>query len=90
MRMQKEEIIQLHTLFAQIKNELEQEQADGTSFAEYEALDVLPHHVHKSKDDHKRAVFVLGKGLAEVFSHDKYSGTGRVAQRLARMEARLR
>lgn len=87
--MQKEEIIQLHTLFAQIKNEVEQ-QADATSFEEYEALDILPHHIHKSKDDHKRAVFVLGKGLAQVFSHDKYSGTGRVAQRLARMETRLR
>lgn len=90
MRMQKEEIIQLHTLFAQIKNELEQQSRGDVTFEEYDALDVLPHHIHKSKDDHKRAVFLLGKGLAQVFSHDKYSGTGRVAQRLARMEARLR
>ncbi len=88
--MQKEEIIQLHTLFAQIKNELEQKSPDAATFEEYDALDVQPHHVHKSKDDHKRAVFLLGKGLAQVFSHDKYSGTGRVAQRLARMETRLR
>ena len=89
--MQKEEIIQLHTLFAQIKNELEQQfQSPVSNFEEYEDLNVLPHHVHKSKDDHKRAVFVLGKVIANVFSHDKYSGTGRVAQRLARMETRLR
>ena len=51
---------------------------------------MLPHHVHKSKDDHKKAVFILGKGIALEFSHDKYSGTGRVAERLARMEARIR
>ena len=89
--MQKEEIIQLHTLFAQIKNELEQQFPSPVSaFEEYEDLKVLPHHVHKSKDDHKRAVFVLGRVIANVFSHDKYSGTGRVAQRLARMETRLR
>jgi hypothetical protein len=89
--MQKEEIIQLHTLFAQIKNELEQQVSSPVSaFAEYEKLNVLPHHVHKSKDDHKRAVFVLGRVIAQVFSHDKYSGTGRVAQRLARMETRMR
>lgn len=89
--MQKEEIIQLHTLFAQIKNELEQQfSSSASTFGEYEELNVLPHHVHKSKDDHKRAVFVLGRVIANVFSHDKYSGTGRVAQRLARMETRMR
>ncbi|HDS58684.1 MAG TPA: metal-binding protein [Thermoplasmatales archaeon] len=89
--MQKEEIIQLHTLFAQIKNELEQQFSSPTAaFEEYEQLGVLPHHVHKSKEDHKRAVFILGKVLAQVFSHDKYSGTGRVAERLARMETRMR
>ena len=63
--MQKEEIIQLHTLFAQIKNELEQQfSSPASAFGEYEELNVLPHHVHKSKDDHKRAVFVLGKVIA--------------------------
>jgi len=89
--MQKEEIIQLHTLFAQIKNELERQSSRrNEAFEEYEKLGVLPHHVHKSKDDHKRAVFILGKGIALEFSHDKYSGAGRVAERLARMEARIR
>ncbi|KAA0004400.1 MAG: metal-binding protein [Thermoplasmata archaeon] len=89
--MQKEEIIQLHTLFAQIKNELERQSSRrNEAFEEYEKLGVLPHHVHKSKDDHKKAVFILGKGIALEFSHDKYSGTGRVAERLARMEARIR
>ncbi len=89
--MQKEEIIQLHTLFAQIKNELETQSSEQVpAFDEYDDFDVLPHHVHKSKDDHKKAVFILGKGIAQVFSHDKYSGAGRVAERLARMEARMR
>ncbi|MEA2053905.1 MAG: UPF0058 family protein [Candidatus Thermoplasmatota archaeon] len=90
--MQKEEIIQLHTLFAQIKNELERQSlGQNVAFEEYNALGILPHHVHKSKDDHKKAVFILGKGIAQVFSReDKYSGTGRVAERLARMEARIR
>ena len=89
--MQKEEIIQLHTLFAQIKNELERQYSGrNEAFEEYDKFGVFPHHVHKSKDDHKKAVFILGKGIAQVFSHDKYSGAGRVAERLARMEARIR
>ncbi len=89
--MQKEEIIQLHTLFAQIKNELERQSVDNNgAFMEYEKLGVLPHHVHKSKNDHKKAVFILGKEIARIFSHNKYSGIGRVAERLSRMERRIR
>jgi hypothetical protein len=89
--MQKEEIIQLHTLFAQIKNELEgQSPHNNGTFIEYEEFGVLPHHVHKSKNDHKKAVFILGKEIAETFSHNKYSSIGRVAERLNRMERRIR
>lgn len=89
--MQKEEIIQLHTLFAQIKNEIESQSSHNNgAFMEYEKFGVLPHHVHKSKNDHKKAVFILGKEIAQMFSHDKYSSIGRVAERLYRMERRIR
>jgi hypothetical protein len=89
--MQKEEIIQLHTLFAQIKNELETQSSNNNgSFEEYDQLGVLPQHVHKSKNDHKKAVFVLGKEIAQIFSHNKYSSIGRVSERLYRMERRIR
>ncbi len=84
--MQKEELIQLHTLFVQIKNEIEKQLAEKNgAFKEYEKLGVLPHHVHKSKSAHKKAIFVLGKEIATIFSHDKYSAMGRIAQRLERM-----
>ncbi len=89
--MQKEEIIQLHTLFAQIKNEIESQSIHNNgAFMEYENFGVLPHHVHKSKNDHKKAVFILGKEIAQMFSHDKYFSIGRVAERLYRMERRIR
>lgn len=89
--MQKEEIIQLHTLFAQIKNQLEGKPPHNNgTFIEYEEFGVLPHHVHKSKNDHKKAVFILGKEIAEMFSHNRYSSIGRVADRLYRMERRIR
>jgi len=88
--MQKEELIQLHTLFVQIKNELEKQLAEKNgAFKEYEKLGVLPHHVHKSKNSHKKAIFILGKEIAKLFSHDKYSSMGRIAQRLERMSAKI-
>lgn len=66
--MQKEEIIQLHALFVQIRKELEgQYPVKNEFFEKYDEMGVLPHHVHKSKGDHKRAVFILGKGINEAF-----------------------
>jgi hypothetical protein len=65
--MQEAEIIQIHTLSIKIRKELErQRQRTNGFFDEYDKMGVLPHPVHKSKDDHKRAVFILGKGINEM------------------------
>jgi len=87
--MQKEELIQLHTLFVQIKEEIEKKLNVNGAFKEYEELGVLPHHIHKSKNAHKKAIFILGKEIAEVFSHNKLSSLSMVAKRLERMEAKI-
>ena len=82
--MQKEELIQLHALFVQIKNEIEKHLPEKNGiFKEYEQLGVLPQHVHKSKSAHKKAIFILGKELAEYFSNNnKYASLAKMAQRL--------
>src|SRR5581483_91326 len=60
--LQKDELIQMHTLLCQIKNHLQSTGvASGEAFAEYEDLGISPVHVHRSKGDHKRAIFLLGK-----------------------------
>ncbi|MCD6512620.1 MAG: UPF0058 family protein [Thermoplasmata archaeon] len=87
--MQKEELIQLHTLFVQIKEELQKRMDLNGAFKEYEELGVYPHHIHKSKNAHKKAIFILGMEIAKVFSHNDLSSMGRVAQRLQRMEAKI-
>lgn len=65
--MQKDELIQLHSLLCQVKRflETEDEGADKT-FEEYARLGVAPQHIHKSKMLHKKAVFLLGKEIAGV------------------------
>lgn len=82
--MQKDELIQMHTLLCQIKNHLTTTGvARDNSFREYETLGISPVHVHRSKGEHKRAIFLLGKELAEFASHGELSGPALVGSRFA-------
>ena len=60
--MKKEELVHLHMLLAQVKKYCE-ENGFGYDFGRYDALDISPFQVHRSKDEHKRAILVLGSEL---------------------------
>jgi len=81
--MHKDELLELHEQMVLIK-EYFQSRADvpAGTFEEYESLDVDPSHVHKSKSEHKHAVFVLGNALAEAMSEDEFSNAGRISKRM--------
>lgn len=82
--MQKDELIQMHTLLCQIKNHLQSTGvAPRTSFSEYEGLGISPVHVHRSKGDHKKAIFMLGKELAHFASPGEFSAPALVGNRFA-------
>ncbi|MFA5862366.1 MAG: UPF0058 family protein [Candidatus Thermoplasmatota archaeon] len=82
--LQKDELIQMHTLLCQIKNHLQSTGvAPSTSFEEYETLGISPVHVHRSKGEHKRAIFLLGKELAHFAAHGELSGPALVSNRFA-------
>jgi hypothetical protein len=69
-----------------IKNYFQQrETVDETLFDPYDELGVDPSHVHKSKSEHKHAVFVLGNALATAMSEDEFSDAGRVGKRMAEL-----
>ena len=57
VNMKKEELVHLHVLLAQLKRYCEENEADD--FRNYNELDISPFKVHRSKEDHKQAVFVL-------------------------------
>lgn len=81
--MHKEELIQLHELMSDIKtyfNEEVDEDFDG-----YEELDVKPSDIHKSKSEHKHAIFVLGQEVADAMTDDEFSETGRVGARMGEL-----
>jgi hypothetical protein len=63
--MKKEELVHLHLLLAQLKKHCEENCVSG-DFAKYNDLGISPFQVHRSKEEHKQAVFVLGTELASL------------------------
>lgn len=81
--MHKDELLELHEQMVIImENFREREDVETGTFDEYDELDVDPSHVHKSKSEHKHAVFVLGNALASAMSDDEFSSAGRIGKRM--------
>ncbi len=81
--MHKDELLELHRQMVIIKDYFaNREDISSDTFETYEMLDVRPSHVHKSKSEHKHAVFVLGNSLAEAMSEDEFSNAGRLSKRM--------
>jgi len=81
--MHKDELLELHAQMVTIMEHFrEREAVEPGLFEPYEQLDVDPSDVHKSKSEHKHAVFVLGNALASAMSDDEFSAAGRVGKRM--------
>ncbi|GAA0289065.1 UPF0058 family protein [Halobacterium noricense] len=81
--MHKDELLDLHEQMVQIKDQfLQFDNVDDDAFRAYEELEVEPSHVHKSKSEHKHAVFLLGNALAAAMSEDEFSNAGRLSKRM--------
>jgi hypothetical protein len=81
--MHKEELLELHEQMVTITEYVNnREDVDPALFESYEQLDVTPDDVHKSKSEHKHAVFILGDALAEAMSDDEFSDAGRIGKRM--------
>ena len=85
--MHKDELIHIHSLFLQIRAFLA-EQGYTTKLAEYDSLKITPLHIHRSKADHKHAIFVLGNELATTISTGELSGPARVSLRMMELAER--
>lgn len=67
--MKKQELIHLHGLLAEVSNHYEQN-AGTLELDEYESLGVRPTSIHKSKTDHKAAVFAIATGITSDISDE--------------------
>jgi hypothetical protein len=89
--MQKDELIQLHTFLYQIRSQLEQIcEHNGCDHNSYEKLEITPYQIHKSKREHKLAVFTLSRDIAGILSNNNDDpGLGKIANRLEQMTIRF-
>jgi hypothetical protein len=90
--MQKDELIQLHTFLYQMRTQLEQicESNGGCKSTMYEKLEITPYQIHKSKREHKLAVFTLSKDIAAMISNNNHdAGLEKIANRLDQMMLRF-
>jgi hypothetical protein len=68
--MKKQELIHLHGLLAEVCNHYEQLAECDVEHADYSELGVRPTSIHKSKTDHKAAVFALADGITEEMQRE--------------------
>ncbi|MFD1566534.1 UPF0058 family protein [Halolamina litorea] len=68
--MKKQELIHLHGLLSEVRAEYE-ESEETLDLEGYEAYGVQPTSIHRSKTDHKHAVFELVNGLTESLSEQE-------------------
>ncbi|WP_226007478.1 UPF0058 family protein [Natrinema salinisoli] len=61
--MKKQELIHLHGLLAEVSNQCAEWDNCQIDLGEYESLGIRPTSIHKSKTDHKAAVFAIAEGI---------------------------
>jgi len=69
--MKKQELIHLHGLLAEVCNNYESRTGIPVERDEYESLGVRPTSIHKSKTDHKAAVFALTEGITTAMGGEE-------------------
>ncbi|WP_254837552.1 UPF0058 family protein [Natronomonas marina] len=68
--MKKQELIHLHGLLAEVCEHYEQMAECEVEHAKYTELGIRPTSIHKSKTDHKAAVFALADGITEEMERE--------------------
>ena len=66
--MKKQELIHLHGLLAEINAQVEKWDGEEVDLTAYNELGVQPTSIHRSKTDHKAAVFKLAEGITSSIS----------------------
>jgi hypothetical protein len=68
--MKKQELIHLHGLLAEVHTQVEAWEDSQVETPSYDDLGVRPTSIHKSKTDHKAAVFELATGITAAMDEE--------------------
>lgn len=73
--MYKDELIQLHQFLVYVLKYLEDEYEVKDECEEYFHLNISPHHIHRTKAEHKYAIFVLSELISEMIAKKNTKGS---------------
>ena len=68
--MKKQELIHLHGLLAEVRTHYEESNGIEIDHDDYASLSVQPTSIHRSKTDHKAAVFALADDLTDAMGSE--------------------
>ena len=68
--MYKDELIQIHQFLVYVLKNLEDEYTVKEECKEYFCLNISPHHIHRTKAEHKYAIFVLSTAISEIIANN--------------------
>ncbi|ELY53078.1 MULTISPECIES: UPF0058 family protein [Natronococcus] len=77
--MKKQELIHLHGLLAEVSNQCAEWENCQIDLEEYESRGIRPTSIHKSKTDHKAAVFALAGGITTNMREDEQEAVAATA-----------
>jgi hypothetical protein len=91
-KIQKDELIQLHAFLLQLRTNLENmiENNNPELFFSYEQLNTGPHKIHKSKTEHKLAIFELSKCIANLLKQENSHLFQKICEDLEKMCERFK
>ncbi|MDP3066884.1 MAG: UPF0058 family protein [Methanobacteriaceae archaeon] len=88
--MYKDELIQLHQFLVYVLKHLENEYEVNDECREYLSLNISPHHIHRTKAEHKHAIFVLSTSISEVVATNNGGTSSNISNGLSELVKRSR
>lgn len=88
--MYKDELIHLHQLLVYLMRFLVENGVSDSYFETYVNTGVSPHHIHKTKAEHKYAIFLLSYGISNVLAENNEIIPKSVADRMGELAERCK
>jgi len=88
--MYKDELIQLHQFLVYVLKHLDHEYEVKDECQEYLRLNISPHHIHRTKAEHKYAIFVLSNSISEIIAANNGGTSSNISNGLSELVKRSR
>lgn len=86
--MYKDELIQLHQFLVYVLKNMDEEYELKDECKDYLCLNISPHHIHRTKAEHKYAIFVLSTTISEILANNNGGTSSNISNGLSELVKR--